>query len=312
MKFSVGLPKDNREFVNYIISKKEHIHEAYFSWGDFPSGRSSQTYSDTTYPWELMSRQTEDLKKLSAAGIPLNILFNANCYGRKSMSKDFFCSVGQTVEYIHEKYGLSSVTTTSPLVAKFIKSNFDDLEVRASVNMEIGTIEGMAYVSENFDGFYIKRELNRDFESIKKMYLWAQNNGKKLYMLANSGCLNFCSAHIFHDNLVAHESEISKYNNAYKFEGICHSFLKNKENIMKLPQITNFVRPENIDSYEPYFISAKLATRVHSNPINVLESYINRKYVGDILKILEPSHNIYPYVLENGDPLKIIKIDEIY
>ena len=29
-------------------------------------------------------------------------------------------------------------------------------------------------------------------------------------MLANSGCLNFCAAQIFHDNLVAHESEVSE------------------------------------------------------------------------------------------------------
>ena len=33
--------------------------------------------------------------------------------------------------------------------------------------------------------------------------------GKELYMLANSGCLNNCSAHVFHDNLVAHEAQIA-------------------------------------------------------------------------------------------------------
>ena len=53
---------------------------------------------------------------------------------------------------------------------------------------------------------------------------------KKLFMLANSGCLNFCSAHNFHDNLVAHEADISKMDNAYNFSGICHEYLKNTEN----------------------------------------------------------------------------------
>ena len=47
---------------------------------------------------------------------------------------------------------MASVTTTSPLIAKFIKNNFEELEVRASVNMEIGTVQGLDYLAEYFDG----------------------------------------------------------------------------------------------------------------------------------------------------------------
>ena len=41
----------------------------------------------------------------------------------------------------------------------------------------------------------------------------------------------------------------------------------------------------------------------------VLKSYANEKYSGNILELLEPAHSIYPYVIENGDPLKLIKIN---
>jgi len=41
-----------------------------------------------------------------------------------------------------------------------------------------------------------------------------------------------------------------------------------------------------------------------------IKSYINRKYSGDILRLLEPAHSIYPYVVENGEPLTIKKIGE--
>jgi len=58
-----------------------------------------------------------------------------------------------------------------------------------------------------------------------------------------------------------------------------------------------------------FFESAKLATRVHNNPKMVLDSYIRGKYSGDILRLLEPAHNIYPYVIENGSPLKLKKIN---
>ena len=70
------------------------------------------------------------------------------------------------------------------------------------------------------------------------------------------------------------------------------------------------MRPEDIYKYEPYFESAKLATRVHKNPGLVLSSYISGKYSGDLLQLLDPAHSIYPYVLENGDPIRIVKIQD--
>ncbi|MBR3932357.1 MAG: hypothetical protein IKJ68_00405 [Clostridia bacterium] len=308
MKFMVGLPKNNPEFVDYLIENSNHIYELYFSWGDFPNGRSSFIRNDDYTEWELMDIERSALKKVSDAKIPLNLLFNANCYGKDSQSRSFFNKIGDTIDFVKRSYGLKSVTTTSPLIAKFVKANFSDIEVRASVNMEIGTVQGMKYLSEYFDSFYMKRELNRDFESIKILHKWCSENGKKLFMLANSGCLNFCSAHNFHDNLVAHENDIAKMDNAYNFGGICHEYLKKPENYKTLYDNMNFIRPEDIPCYDSYFEAVKLATRVHNNPTEVLESYIKGKYSGDLLRLLEPAHSIYPYVIENGDKPMLKKI----
>ncbi len=310
MKYSIGYQiSDNSDFINEIIKYKNSISEVYFSWGDFPNGRNNQIKRADMLPWEAQVKQIEDLKRLSDAGIELNLLFNANCYGADSQSREFFTKIGDTLEYIKSHYGLKSVTTTSPLIAKFTKNNFENLHVRASVNMEIGSIEGMKYITEYFDSFYMKRELNRNFDAIEKLHDWCERNGKELYLLANSGCLNNCSAHNFHDNLVAHESEISKMDNAYDFQGICKEFLKKEENYSELIENTNFVRPEDIYKYEPYFKAAKLATRVNPRPIRILESYIRGSYIGNILELLEPVHNIYPYIVENGDPPKLKKLD---
>ena len=310
MKFSVGYQLfENNDFINEIVKFKESISEVYFSWGDFPNGRNLQTDRLDMYPWEAQQKQMQDLRRFSEENIGLNLLFNANCYGKDSMSRAFFEKIGNTVDFIKDSYGLNSVTTTSPLIAKFLKNNFENLHIRASVNMEIGSIEGMKYISEYFDSFYMKRELNRDFDAIKKLHRWCERNGKELYLLANSGCLNNCSAHNFHDNLVAHENEISKMDNAYDFRGICKEFLKKEENYIALIENTNFVRPEDIHKYEPYFKAAKLATRVNPRPIRILESYIRGSYSGNILELLEPAHNIYPYIVENGNPLKLRKLD---
>lgn len=99
-------------------------------------------------------------------GLKFYLLFNATCYGKDSQSKAFVGKIGETMAYIQEKMGLASITTISPLIAKIIKENFEDIDVRASVNMVIGTVDGMDYVAEYFDSFYLKSGFNRDFEKI--------------------------------------------------------------------------------------------------------------------------------------------------
>ena len=309
MKYMVGLKNTDKQLLENIKIYKDNIYEVYFSWGDIPNGRTSQLESESYRPWEMQDMQRNALKELSKEGIALNLLFNANCYGKDSLSRAFFNKIGEIIDYVAETYGLNSITTTSPLIAKFVHQNFEGLEVRASVNMEIGTVQGMDYLAEFFDSYYMKRELNRDFEAIKGLHEWCTKNGKKMYLLANSGCLNYCSAHNFHDNLVAHEAEIAQMDNAYEFHGLCKAYLKEESHYRALIDNTNFIRPEDMHLYEPYFEAAKLVTRIHKNPSMVLNSYMRGKYSGNILELLEPAHNIYPYVIENGSPLQLKKID---
>lgn len=288
-------------YMEYIKDNKEHIYEMYFSWGDIPNGRNSMLQNSVFLPWQAQARQIEDLSYISQNGIKLNLLLNGNCYGENSQSRSFFTKIGETIDYIAERFGLSSVTTTSPLIAKFIHENFSGIDVRASINMKIGSVMGMEYVAEYFDSFYMQREYNRDLQKIKELKAWCDKNSKGLYVLANSGCLNNCSAHTFHDNLVAHEAEIAKMDNAYDFNGICWDFLKREENRASVLKDTNFIRPEDISLYDEFFIAAKLATRVSKNPIKTVSAYINGKYSGALNDILEPNHSgaFYPDIIEN-------------
>ncbi|MBQ9920820.1 MAG: hypothetical protein IJO52_01430 [Clostridia bacterium] len=304
LKYSVGYriyPHD--EFINRIIEYKDSIHEVYFAWGDFPNGRQGAYELSGMPSWEAQAKQIHDLSRLSEAGIRLDMLFNAACYGKDSQSRAFFEKTGEAVQYVKERFGLDTVTTTSPLIARFVKDNFEGIETRASVNMAIGTAEGMEYLEDVFDGFYLKRELNRDFEKISELRRYCDEKGKKLYALCNSGCLNNCSAHTFHDSLVAHEKEISAMDNGYNFEGACRAYLKKGENRFKILERTNFIRPEDIHLYEEFFTVMKLATRVSPNPFRILDAYIkNNRYVGNVLELAEPDHSgiLYPYVLDNG------------
>ena len=304
MKFSVGYQMLwDDALTKKIVEYRDSISEMYFSFGDFPNGRSSQLARGDMSGEAAMKKQLSDLEAVASAGVSLNLLFNATCYGKNSQSREFFASVGDTADMIKSEFGLASVTTTSPLIAKFIKQNFEGVEVRASVNMEIGSELGIEYISEYFDGFYLKRELNRDLDRVKKIKEYCDRHGKKLYALANSGCLNFCSAHIFHDNLVSHESEIAKMDNGYAFSGACYEFLAKEENRKRMLEVTSFIRPEDTHLYEGLVESLKLATRVNQNPIRVLDAYIGRSaYRGSTLDLCEPNHTgvMLPYLLENS------------
>lgn len=302
MKFSVGYQlTKNGSFTAAVKENRDKIGEIYFALPEFANGRNGRSVETELTDYEYRERMETELRELSALNIPFNWLLNAECYGRHAQSRAFFNNIGNTADYLISRYGLKSVTTTSPLIAKFFKQNFPETDVRASVNMEIGTAVGMDYIAEYFDSFYLKREYNRDFGKIAEIKGWCADNGKRLFGLANSGCLNYCSVHTFHDNLVAHENEAAEMDNAYQFEGQCRIYLKNGEKRKKWLSISNFIRPEDVALYEGLFDGLKLATRVNRNAAGVIRAYCCGSYSGNLPGLLEPDHSalFYPAVIEN-------------
>ena len=281
MKFSAGYQADEA-WIDALVARRDALCDVYFAFGSMPSGRKAITSEE---------RQLEDLGRIADAGIPLHILFNANCYGARAQARSFFAEIGETIERFAADGALTGVTTTSPLIAKFVKDNFPQLETRASVNMEIGTVEGMDYLSDVFDGYYLKRELNRDLSAVHRIKEWCDAHGKRLYLLANSGCLNFCSSHVFHDNLVAHEAEIAREDNGYAYGGTCWKWLAKPENRAKWTERTNWIAPEDVAKYEGLCTAMKLATRINEHPVRILESYATGSHLGDIMSLLEPNHS---------------------
>jgi len=294
MKFQVGY-QDNRALTGYLLKHADQVSEVYFPWGDFTTGRG-------VIPTEAVKRNlAADLQQFSGAGIRLCLLLNGNCYGRQTLARSFFQHLGDTVDFLAGEYSIAGVTTASPLIARFLKTNFPGLEIRASVNMEIGTPEGVEYLEDHFDSFYLKREYNYDRETILRMRDFCHARGKKMYLLANSGCLNFCSARTFHDNLVAHQHEVAEMDNAFEFHGECTVFLKKGEHRKELLSKTNFIRPEDVPLYEGWCDGMKLATRTNFNPLAVVSAYFSGQWHGNLLDLTEPAHSavLLPGILSN-------------
>ena len=182
-----------------------------------------------------------------------------------------------------------------------VKKDFPMIDVRASVNMRLGAARGMEYVADLFDSYYIQREFNRDSERLAELQAWADLRGKDLYALVNSGCLNHCSFQTFHDNVVAHESEIDGGGDSIPVGTLCRNYYGRKEHWVNFLQ-GSWIRPEDMEKHRQYFSGGyKLATRMHDNPRLVIDAYARGKYFGNLLDLMEPGFGPfwYPSIVDN-------------
>jgi len=306
LKFAVGYQfrdnADERPFIEIVNKYKDSIAEIYFPWLDGASGRASPVNRRGYINWEGQEQLISDLKFFKKIGIKTDLLFNANCYGQYAMSSFLENNVNSILDYLDIVIGgVDIVTTTSLAIAHAVKQRKSDIEIRASVNMRIGTVKGMEYVAHLFDSFYVQREFNREFSILEELTNWARCNGKKLYMLANSGCMNYCSGQTFHDNMVAHGNEIEEIEPMANWNPhMCWKYLNNEENWVCVLQ-NSWVRPEDIYRYEKFFTVVKLATRMHALPGMVIGAYVSGRHYGNLLDLFEPGFGpvFAPYVIDN-------------
>ncbi len=297
MKFAVGyrLAEDEGEvFADVVRDYRDHIAEVYFAWPGEPSGRAP-------LPREAKGFVAEELAAIRRLGVKLDLLLNANCYGERALSRKFTEGLKARVGRLCEKIGLDTVTTASPLVARTVRRAFPSLDVRASVNMRLGTVRALSYVADDFTSYCIHREFNRDPERLADLQAWADANGKRLWVLANSGCLNHCSAQTFHDNIVAHEAEVNRHDNVAGMTTLCREVLARPEGRVNFLQ-GSWIRPEDIAAHATLFHGGyKLATRQHDRPRLVIDAYARGRFTGNLLDLMEPGFGplFHPWIIDN-------------
>lgn len=291
LKFTIGYqqPESGERFSSIISDYRSKVSEVYFPWIGTASGRPVLGNSHGETDRDAQCILEEELRDLRRLGVKLDLLFNANCYGERAISKSLeneICSIIAHLDDIDCRPDI--VTTTSLMIARTVKKYFSGTEVRASVNMRIGTTQAMGYVEELFDSFYLRRDLQRNIEYVKKVRRWCDRHGKKLCLLANSGCLRYCPGQTFHDNLIAHSSKAEEMNNVSDWNPhVCRNLYHNPENYVEILKST-WIRPEDLSLYEGIVDTIKLATRQHSHPRMVIGAYGDGNFRGNLLDLLEP------------------------
>ena len=299
-KFAFGYFFEKRSgftFRDLVEKYAPFLQEIYFPWPGLLSARELE--KDTQ---ALRKKLVDDLKFCRSKGLALDLLVNATCYGDTALTS------AQREEYFGHLKELSSfglmpeiVTTTSPYIATITKKFDTSVDRRASVNMRLNSTLALEYVAETFDSFYICRDLQRDLPTVKLFAEWAEKNGKKLCMLANSGCLRFCPWQTFHETLLAHhflhiQHEMKKIDLP---STLCVGIVQSKqyEEILR----ASWIRPEDLHRYTPYVSVFKLSTREADRPDLILNAYTSGSFNGDLLLLLDPGFAflVHPNVFDN-------------
>lgn len=284
MEFSVGyrvLPGEPDYFCDIVRDYRPRIREIYFAWPGEASGRAPlEPGAQEQLAWEL--------DVIRGLGVSLNLLINASCYGDEALSPAFAARVVDQIRKLKDGLGLNAVTTMSPIVARAIRKQVAGIDIRASVNMRLGTVRAMDYVAGFFDSYCLQREYNRDPERLAELRTWAEANGKTLHALVNSGCLNFCSFQAFHDNAVAHEGTRRKPCASGDIPTLCSDYYASPDHRHAFLQ-GSWIRPEDMAAHQRIFGGRyKLATRLHDNPRLVIAAYAEGRFYGNLLDLMEP------------------------
>ncbi len=303
MKFAVGYQETDtgEPFSAIVRDYREAVAEVYFPWPGCASGRAALGKVDGAIDWDAQSRLERELAEIRSMNVSLDLLFNANCYGGEAISSAFRNRIVSILDHL-DAAGLlpEIVTTTSPFVAHVVKNEYPGIEIRASVNLRIDSTLAMEYLADLFDSFYLRRDLQRNLARVRTFHQWCTRHGKKLLLLANSGCLLNCPAQTFHDNLVAHDSEVDGRRNERYLPHLCWRLYRDRNHFIEFLRST-WLRPEDLCAYEPWFPVVKLATRQHSHPRMVIGAYASGHFRGNLLDLMEPSFSaaFAPYLIDN-------------
>ncbi|MDR3568041.1 MAG: hypothetical protein P4L43_08450 [Syntrophobacteraceae bacterium] len=135
----------------------------------------------------------------------------------------------------------------------------------------------------------LDRSLNRRLDALREVSARCRTSrpNVKLELLANEGCLYHCPYKLTHD---CHISMVNGGQSLDTFRinrelGCMRAISGEPSRLFKSP----FIRPEDVDAYKPYVDVLKLCGRTLGVSFlqRVVEAYLNRKYSGNLLDLLD-------------------------
>lgn len=229
------------------------------------------------------------VKKARENGIKFNYLFNGSCLANKEQDYEWRKQLHDFLNYL-KKVGVNALTVSNPFLLMFVKKYFtNDFTVRVSTFACIDSYEKAKYW-EDMGADYICVDfvkINRDFRTLK--YMCENLKKAKIELLVTNSCLKNCPMIHTHTNGLSHASDKDNKNDNYQDWGLFFCQKKelfNIEEYIKSP----WIRPEDLHYYEQIGIEHfKITERGFPTEelIKRVEAYVNRKYDGNLLDLIQ-------------------------
>ncbi len=269
-----------------LKSKNTFIYETYGSIPNYLLG--------SIRPGNSLKQITEKdlldyIKKSKEFGIEFNYIMNSTVINdfefNEKVKKEMVSFINKLINA-----GLKRITLSIPYLIKFIRVNFPNLHIVASICMNISSVSELNSIIEmGANSFVIPKDLNRNFRLLKKFVKNKKNLTLKL--LCTTPCLYKCSDLNYHMNISAYQDSVKNNNNSVP-EAAINCQLKRFSypvEFLKSP----WIRPEDLKIYDSIGISYfKLDGRDKPEKyiLEVIKAYFNEFFEGNLLYLFQGSY----------------------
>jgi collagenase-like PrtC family protease len=219
-------------------------------------------------------------------GLRFNYVMNAPDFGGRDQEPGWWQEVSRFLEYLSD-CGVSGVTITHPTLLQFVKREFPDLRVNASLIAGVDTV-GAARKFEDLGVDVINLNpftINRDFEALRAIRRGVRC-GLELY--ANIPCLDHCPrrvAHYEYSGRASQETGNPEVQQDPFLMRCSYTFLSEPVEFLRSP----FIRPEDVSAYREVGIDIlKLSDRTESTEflLATARAYAEGKFDGNLFDLI--------------------------
>ena len=288
ISFDLGCNFDYKLFEFVDKYDKKHAITSFFGklkHDGLPGGRTASIIPDFTFD-ELKDYVGECKKR----DITFNYLINPLSMDQNEIDP----VMGKKIrEFIHNAYdiGIRAFTLNSPILIKYLKSEFKDVFVTLGLYAYPTTIQHIEYWRNwGVDEITLDHGFNRKFDVLRNLLTQYKDSDLHLRVIANNLCLRECPFRLAHGCFVGH-SDPDKFSMDYSLVNCAYKKVTHPAAILT----AEFIRPEDVHYYRELaeetgnkHFSIKLIDRTRTTEFlhRVVKSYMEESYDGNLLDIV--------------------------
>lgn len=307
MTFSVPYNSDE-ETLRLLLAmqdEKRSIHEVYLSGPEAFSASGRVVRSMDTESFARI------VSLIHSAGVRVNLVMNTVCEGVEWYETRTQVATRRYLEWACNDLGVESITVANPLYLKAIRRWLPNVELCASVLMDVDCVE-RARVAKDAGADIVTPDanVNRSLKTLKRI---KEETGLGLKVMVNEGCLYKCPWRKFHFNAISHVgrnaglvgtelspeefvSQCTQVTYRIFFESCNGHIDEDKSQLLK----SQWIRPEDLELYKDVTTYFKISGRTMPRDalLKTVSAYMKQSFDGNVFELFDSS--IRTYRLHHG------------